>query len=248
MYCAIASRIQTTYYKEFAYTCHGLSVFLIPSWYVFGFAKSNRIASRWNEICSTLAPTQFSACAIRFHSRTRKVWAAMCSIFSIRKIISARCFYAWKESELFPPVNFNPRSYLSDADILFKPLLYDDNFDHSWGGVASLFFPESWYKCDSAEHAPSYVDGINLTPIAWSSPVTFSCIPLFLILKVLKNLDNMVNVKWSNLIVIEACTSGLFVRSASWQTAQTPCLDLDRLPRVFIRGLPCYLYSSYSRA
>ena len=166
MYREIFSRGKTTYSKVFLYTCHGWSVFLIPTWYFFVFEKSNRSASRWNEICSTLEPTQLSSCAIRFHYITRKIWVEMCSIFLHRKIIYARYLYAWKDSEFFPPVHFYPISCLYDDDIHLKPFLYDDNFDHIWGDVASLFFPESWYKCDNAEHAPSYVDTLNLTSTA----------------------------------------------------------------------------------
>ena len=111
-------------------------------------------------------PTQFSARTIRFHYRTIKVWAAMCSIFSLQKIILARRVYTLKESNIFPSVKFNNRYYLSDTDILLENFLYDDNFGHSWGDVASFFFPESWYKWDSAEHAPSYMDTLNLTSTA----------------------------------------------------------------------------------
>ena len=64
--------------------------------------------------------------------------------------------------------------------ILLNPLLYDDNFGHSWGDVASSLFPESWYKCDSAEYALPYMDALNLNSTAWSSPVTCSCLPFFL--------------------------------------------------------------------
>ena len=130
MYRASSSRGQTTGSKGFAYTCHIWSIFLIPSWPVFVFKKSNRGASYGNEIFSTLVPTQFSARAIRFHSRTKKVQAAMCSIFLLRRIISARNFYAWEESALSPSVNFNTIYCFSDADILLEPFLFDVNFDH----------------------------------------------------------------------------------------------------------------------
>ena len=150
MYRASASRWQTTGYKLFAYMCHIWSIFLIPSWSIFVFTKWNRSESWWNEIFSTLAPTQFSSHAIRFHSRTIKVWSAMCSIFLLRKIIYARHLYAWKYIALFTSVDFNPRSCLSDATIILETFLYDSYFDHIWGDVASLLFSESWYICDSA--------------------------------------------------------------------------------------------------
>ena len=95
MYRASANRVQITGSKEFAYTCNGWWIFLIPSWSVCVFAKVNRSASRWNDICYNFLPTQFYACAIRFHSRTRNVWSAICSIFLLRKIIPARYLYAW---------------------------------------------------------------------------------------------------------------------------------------------------------
>ena len=77
----------------------------------------------------------------------------MCSILSLFEIISARRLYAWEESALFPFVICNPISCFSDAAIILEPFLYDNKFDHSWGDVVSLFFPDSWYKFDSAEHA-----------------------------------------------------------------------------------------------
>ena len=179
MYHASVIRGQTTVSKVFAYTCQVWSLSLIPSWYVFVFAKSNRGESRWNEIGSTLAPAQLSARTIRLHSRTRNLWAAMCSIFSLWKIITEKRLYAWKESSFFPHNNFNTRYCSSDTSILLKTFLYDDNFSHSWGDVASFFFPESWYKWYSAEHVPSYMDALNLTSTDWSLPVTCSCIPFF---------------------------------------------------------------------
>ena len=105
----------------------------------------------------------------------------MCSILSLRKIISARLLYAWKESALFPSVQFNPISFFSDTSILLEPFLYDNNFDHSWVDVASLLFPEAWYKCDSADCALLYMNVLNLTSTASSSPVSCSFVPLLLL-------------------------------------------------------------------
>ena len=153
-------------------------MFLNPYWSVFVFAKPKRSTSRLNEICSTLAHTKFSACAIRFYYRTRKVWTAMCSIFLLR-FFSERYFYDWKESAFFPSVNFIPRSCFSDFIILLMNSFYDDNFDYIWGDVASLFLPESWYRCDSDKHSPSYVYGLNLTSTSWLSHFTCSCLPLY---------------------------------------------------------------------
>ena len=82
------------------------------------------------------------------------------------------------------------------------------------------------------------MDDLNLTSKACSSPVTFHCIPIFnLFLKVLKNLENMVNVKCSNLTGIEAWTSGLIVLRDSRKTDQIPYLDVDCLPRAVIRDI-----------
>ena len=103
----------------------------------------------------------------------------MCSIFSLRKIILARSLHAWKKSAFFPSINYIPRYCFYDAAILLETFLYDDNFSHSWGDVSSLFFPEPWYKCDSAEHAPSNVVALNTTSTAWSSPVPCYYIPPF---------------------------------------------------------------------
>ena len=63
--------------------------------------------------------------------------------------------------------------------IILEPFLYDNNFEHIRGDFSSLFFPESWYKCDSAEHATSYVNELNQTSTSWLSHVTCSCLPLF---------------------------------------------------------------------
>ena len=79
--------------------------FFISCWSIFVLVKLNRGASRRNEMSSCLVPKKFSVHAIRFHSRTRKVWAAMSSISLLRKRISARHLYAWKESNFFPSVN-----------------------------------------------------------------------------------------------------------------------------------------------
>ena len=180
IYRESAIRGQTAGSKRFVYMCHGWSIFLIPYWYVFVFAKSNRSASQGNEICSTLAHTKLSARAIRFHFIDGKVWAAMCSIFLLRNRIYTRHFYAWKESAFLTSINFNPISCFYHAAIILEILLYDDNFDYIWGDAASFLFPDLWYKCDSAEHAPSYVDAINLNSKSCSSPVTCYCIPIFL--------------------------------------------------------------------
>ena len=61
-------------------------------------------------------------------------------------------------------------------------------------------------------------------------------------LKVLISLENMVNVKCSNFKYIEAWTSVFVVQSASRKTARIPCLDLDCLPRVFIRDTSSKLF------
>ena len=155
----------------------------------------------------------------------------MCSIFSLRERVSEIRLYAWKESVLFPSLNFNPISCFYNYDILLEPLLYEYNFDHSWVDVASLFFPESWYKCDISEHAHLYVNALNLTSTAWSSPFPCSFIPFFnFFLEVLKTTENMTNVKLSNLTGIETLTSGLIIRSASWQISQIPYIYLYLFP------------------
>ena len=90
-----------------------------------------------------------------------------------------KTFVCLKNSAFFSSVYFNSIYCFSDAAILLETFLYENKFGHIWGDVASLLFPESLYKYDSAEHAPYYLDALNLNSTAWYLPVTCSCIPLF---------------------------------------------------------------------
>ena len=94
---------------------------------------------------------------------------------------------------------------------------------------------------------------LNMHPLAWmcltwlqqpGRHLFISIVyPFFtFFLKVFKNLENMVNIKWSDLTGIEAWAFGLIVRSNSRQTAQIPCLDLDCLPCVVIRDISSNLF------
>ena len=124
--------------------------------------------------------------------------------------------YTWKESAFFPSVNFNHRYCFSDAAIIFKTFLYDDNFSHSWGD-----FP----PCYSSSRDINAIV-LNTHPLTWMRLTQLQqpdcCLFLALVcpffnffLAVLKNLEIMVNVKFSNLTGIEAWTSGLIIQSAS---------------------------------
>ena len=105
----------------------------------------------------------------------------------------------------------------------------------------------------SGEKLPPYyslshdinVIGLNMHPCTWmrvtklQQPIRHLFLalvyPFFnFFLKVIRNLDNMANVKCFNLTGIEAWTYGLIFQSNSRQKDRITCLDLDHFPRVLI--------------
>ena len=86
-------------------------------------------------------PISFSAHCHAFFSSLHKFHEH--SIANCLSNISSALVVQVVQIATFPTIKFNPRSCFSDATIIFEPFLYDDNFDHSCGDVASLLFPES---------------------------------------------------------------------------------------------------------
>ena len=126
-------------------------------WLVFVFAESNKGASQWNEICSTLAPTQFYSRTFRFHSRTRKVWEEICSIFWLRKRI-------WQdvcmlENRVFSPLFLTLILYAVSMMLLFSLRL-------SYMTTTSDLYGEMLPPCSSLSHDINAIV-LNMQPRMW---------------------------------------------------------------------------------
>ena len=135
-----------------------------------------------------------------------------------------------------PSVYFRPKSCFSIAATRLEAFLSEDNFSHNKGIFDSLLMPESCYKWDKAEQAPSYVDAPSRTStscyrgmvpsIALTSCPWWSLL-FILFFKLLRYLENNVRPRRSNFKGIDWSTPGFIPCNAFWQDFRMLYLDGD---------------------